>query len=73
MSHACCTACRLRFAPADAAHLTLCPRCGQPVQALRGPDAAFGLRLFTHDGAPRPMPAAGAMAMPVPDPGRSRS
>jgi hypothetical protein len=73
MTHASCTACRLRFLPADAAHLSFCPRCGQPVQTLDGPQAAFGLRLFTHDDAPRPMPAVVAMAMPGPDPGRRRS
>jgi hypothetical protein len=73
MSHASCPSCRLRFAPALAAHMSSCPHCGQPVQPLGSPDAAFGLRLYTPDDGPRPLPEAIAMAMPVPDPGRDRS
>ncbi len=73
MSHTSCPGCRLRFAPALAAHLSFCPRCGQPVEALSSPNAAFGLRLYTPDDGPRPMPQASAMALPVPDPARIRS
>jgi hypothetical protein len=68
MSHASCPGCRLRFAPAFAAHMSLCPACGQAVQPLTSPRAAFGLRLYTPNDAPHPLPAA--IAMPAPDPRR---
>ncbi|HEY3773815.1 MAG TPA: hypothetical protein VGL69_12515 [Solirubrobacteraceae bacterium] len=71
MSHTSCPGCRLRFAPALAAQLSFCPRCGQPVQLLSSPHAAFGLRLYTPDDAPHPLPQA--IAMRAPDPGWRRS
>jgi hypothetical protein len=65
MTHATCPDCRLRFRPALAAHLSACPSCGRPLQTLGGARAAFGLRLFTPDNAPRPLPEAISVAMPA--------
>jgi hypothetical protein len=46
MTHACCSACRLRLSGADAASLSACPSCAGPL--TRRPTAAsvLGYRLF---------------------------
>ena len=71
MIHFCCPDCRLRFAPADAAYLVACPKCGEPPQAssLRG---TVGFRVFEPEDFPYSLPEALAVSVPVPDPERAR-
>jgi hypothetical protein len=71
--HACCPDCRLRFAPAEAAYLIVCPECGEPLQALSELAGAVGFRLFTVEDTPNSLPDALAVSMPLPDPGTRRS
>ena len=73
MTHVCCPDCRLRFAPAAAAHLVACPECGWPLQTLAGLEGALGFRLFRLDDVPHPLPEAVAVSIPIPDPGGGRS
>jgi hypothetical protein len=69
MTRISCRACRLRFTGAAAAHLTACPECGEPLQALAGPEGALGFRLFRLEDAPHPLPEAVAVSLPIPDSG----
>lgn len=73
MTHACCVSCRIRFTPAAAAYLTVCPGCSQPLQRLAGPAGAVGYRLFRLEDTPRPAPDAIEVSIPIPDGGSGRS
>lgn len=68
MTHVCCPNCRLRFTPAAAAYLMVCPECGEPPQPLAGLEA-FGFRLFRLEAVPNSLPEAVAVSIPIPDPG----
>jgi hypothetical protein len=68
-----CPDCRLRFSPADAAYLTICPKCGEPLQSAVGLAGALGFRLFRPGDVPHSLPEAVAVSMPVPDPSGGRS
>jgi hypothetical protein len=67
MTHACCPACRLRFSPAAAAHLTACPACGDPLKPMAALEGAVGFRLFKLEDAPQVLPEAIAVSVPIPD------
>jgi hypothetical protein len=69
MTYTCCTSCRVRFTPAAAAYLTVCPTCGEPLQSLAGLAGAVGYRLFRPEDSPRELPEAVEVSMPIPDPG----
>ena len=73
MTHACCPSCRIRFTPAAAANLAVCPGCGEPPQTLAGLEGAVGFRLFRLADVPHSLPEAVAVSMPIPDPGTGRS
>jgi hypothetical protein len=66
MNHSACPACQLRFTPAQAAGLPICPICGGSLHELEGPQAAIGLALFEPDVAAQSLPEAIAAAMPIP-------
>jgi hypothetical protein len=67
-----CPACHLRFAPAAAAHLTVCPVCGGSLQTLDRPESAIGFRLYVPEQALPLLPDAVAVSVPVPDPSPRR-
>lgn len=67
MTHVCCPGCRLRFAPAVAAHLTSCPTCDEPLEPGASAARTLGFRLVTQDGLDDAF-AAGRGTVTVPDP-----
>ena len=70
MTRACCHSCQLRFTPAAAASLSVCPICELPLDRTSPPGALLGYRLQTA-GDPLPeLPAviAAALAVPPGDP-----
>ncbi len=73
MTHVCCLECRLRFTPAAAASLAVCPQCGEPPQPIDGRAGALGLRLFRLEDVPYALPEAVAVSIPIIDPGEGRS
>jgi hypothetical protein len=68
MTHVCCPGCRLRFPPAAAAYLAVCPQCGEPAQPLASLEDAVGFRLFRLEDIPHSLPEAVAVSIPIPDP-----
>lgn len=64
MSNAGCATCRLRFTRADAAHLSNCPLCAQPVQQFANLEQIIGFRL--HKQEPSDEPARVAISLPDP-------
>lgn len=70
-THLCCPDCRLRFTP-GAAHLGVCPDCGEPLRAFRLQDTV-GFRVFRLEDVPPLLPQAAAVSIPVPDLGGARS
>ncbi len=74
MTHSCCPECRLRFSPAVAAYLAVCPACGEPTQPLATLAGAVGYGLFRPEDNPAlpeddpALPEAIEISMPIPDP-----
>jgi predicted amidophosphoribosyltransferase len=66
-NHACCPDCRLRLASAEAAYLTACPECGEPLQSLAGLSGAVGFRLFRPEDSPQSLPEAISVSMEIPE------
>jgi hypothetical protein len=67
MTHLCCPSCRLRFTPAAAAYLTVCPQCGEPPFAAAA-EGTVGFRLFRVEDVPQSLPEAIAVSIPIPRP-----
>ena len=63
MTHVCCPGCRLRFAPADAAYLEACPRCGEPPESAPTAERALGFRLYAPADDLQELPVALAAAL----------
>lgn len=69
MNRLCCPHCQLRFLPATATHLTMCPECGLALAEVKGSESLIGFRLFDpQDIAPILLPDALAVSLPEPDP-----
>jgi hypothetical protein len=68
-----CPACRLRFTPAAAAQLTVCPDCGGSLKTLDRPESAIGFRLYVPEQALPSLPEAVAVSVPIPDRSPRRS
>ena len=62
MTHVCCLACRLRFAPGTAP-LEACPVCGKPPGSVPTAEATIGFRLFIPADRPHELPEALAAAL----------
>ena len=67
MSRLCCRPCRVRFAPA--VHLTACPQCGAPTEAVDDRESLVGLRLLGPGDLPDMLPEA--LSVSLPDPTRA--
>lgn len=63
-----CPDCRLRLAPQEAAYLSTCPQCGQPVVVIGDLSQVVGFRRFQPEPRHEPLPTAIAVSLPVPDP-----
>jgi hypothetical protein len=63
-----CLPCRLRFASADAAYLTACPRCGDALEPITDLQQVFGFALFTPEPQADSLPDAIAVSLPAPVP-----
>jgi hypothetical protein len=66
MTRLTCPSCRLRFASASAATLTICPSCAGDLQAVASAEATLGFRLYEVLDPPAVLPIAVAMALPTP-------
>jgi hypothetical protein len=64
MTRVCCPSCRLRFTPASAASLAICPECRRDLRAVAYAEALVGYRLFGPIDAPPALPTAAEMALP---------
>jgi hypothetical protein len=73
VTHLCCPACRLRFTPAAAAYIFVCPECGDPPQAITSLELTFGFRLIGPEDLPYDLPYATACSVAVPVRGSQRS
>jgi hypothetical protein len=68
MSHLCCAPCRLRFTPANAIYLTMCPECGQAPARIDDTQSMVGYRLFTDHAPKDTLAEAIAVALRTPEP-----
>jgi hypothetical protein len=69
VTHSCCPECRLRFSPAVAAYLTVCPVCGEPTQPLATLAGAVGYGLFApEDNLALPEAIEISIPIPIPEP-----
>lgn len=67
MTHSCCAACRMRFAPDDGSRLEACPRCDGAIDH-RPAAGIVGYHLFEIDDTPVSLPEAIAAAAAHPRP-----
>jgi hypothetical protein len=64
MSRLCCRPCRVRFA--QVVHLTTCPQCGAPAEAVDDRESLVGLRLFGPGDVLDMLPEALSVSLPDP-------
>jgi hypothetical protein len=65
MTRVSCPSCRLRFTPAAAAILAICPECRRDLRAVGSAEALVGHRLFAPIDALPALPTAAEMALPI--------
>jgi hypothetical protein len=68
-NHLCCAHCRLRFTPAAAAYVTVCPECGDTPQPIASLELTFGFRVLGPEDLPHELPFATAVSIALPGPG----
>jgi hypothetical protein len=58
----------LRFTPAVAAYVTVCPECGDTPQPVASLERTFGFRLVGPEDLPHELPEAAVVSITLPEP-----